>query len=253
VNWQAFLKIESLIVPEPWPKGSLRVPRLQAHRGYWISGEQENTLAAIRAAKNQGALMFECDVQLSKDKVPVVFHDMDLRRIGKLDLKVADLTAKELRDKVNAPSLEEVLRDPHVPVLANIELKTNRHLNEALERKVSEVVSGLKIQHRVLFSSFNPSSLWRIKQFLPQVPRALLVSAEEKENPWYLRSMSVAPFLSFHLLHLDKRMCTETRMRRLVKNKIPFAVWTVNERDQIEFFLKQGAVSVITDSLDFSS
>jgi glycerophosphoryl diester phosphodiesterase len=245
------IKIESLIIPEPWPKGSLRMPRLQAHRGYWLDGDQENTLAAIRKAKTKGALMFECDVQLSKDRVPVLFHDQTLQKFSGNKAKVDELTVTELKELAKVSTLEEVLKDPDVPVLANIELKTLNHLNEALERKVAEVVTRLRLEHRVMFSSFNPTSLWRMKQYLPQVPRAFLLSANPSDNPKFFHMINFAPFLSVHLLHLHHGLCTESRLRRLTKNKIPFAVWTVNERDRIDYFLRQGAISVISDSLDF--
>lgn len=247
---KSFMSVENFIIPEPWPETALKVPSLQAHRGYWLDGDPENSLASIRKAKQQGALMYECDVQLTLDKVPILFHDYDLMRFCQDPKSVQDYTLSELKQKFEVNTLEEVLCDPGTPLMANIELKTVGHLNEALERKVAEVVQRAGVQNRVLFSSFNPTSLWRIGQYLPKVPRALLISGDEvEENPWYLRNMSIAPFLSFHLLHLDAQLCTEKKMQKLQKNKIPFAVWTVNEKEKIDYFIRSGAVSVISDSL----
>ena len=39
----------------------------------------------------------ELDVQLSRDKVPVVFHDFSLKRVCGVDGKVADYTYEELQ------------------------------------------------------------------------------------------------------------------------------------------------------------
>lgn len=51
-----------------------------AHRGYALH-YPENTRAAIRAALAAGAKYFECDVQLTADRVPVLFHDESLDRV----------------------------------------------------------------------------------------------------------------------------------------------------------------------------
>lgn len=55
-------------------------PVFIAHRGY-ASAYPENTLIALDAARKAGALYVEVDVQLSADKVPVLFHDRDLNRL----------------------------------------------------------------------------------------------------------------------------------------------------------------------------
>lgn len=241
--------IENLITVEPWPAQALVLPRIQAHRGYWKGGAQENTLEAFREARHRGALMFECDVRLSKDKVPVIFHDSDLQRLAGMPDLVGDLTARELKEKANAPTLREVLLDSKVPRFVNIELKSKK-VDDPLERKVAEVVDSVKARNRVLFSSFNPFSLYRMSLHLPDVPRGLLVTnADDPENSLFLRKMWLAPFLKFHLLHLDHHMVDEKSMRMWEKKKIPVAVWTVNGAEEIQRHLRMGALSVITDTL----
>lgn len=240
--------VTGLISVEKWPKQALVIPRIQAHRGYWKSGLQENTLEAFREARRRGALMFECDVQLSKDQIPVIFHDENLQRLASRPEMVRELSAQELKSLANIPTLQEVLMDPEVPRLANLELKTKILVDDALERKVAEVVRSVRAESRVLFSSFNPMSLFRIGLHLPNVPRALLVSPQEDpDNSILLRKMWLAPFFSFHLLHLDQMMVTEQTMQVWRKKRIPIAVWTVNNKEEIQRFLKLGVMSVITD------
>jgi glycerophosphoryl diester phosphodiesterase len=67
-----------------------------AHRG-WHKVHVENTLEAFRAAYDAGCDMVEFDVQLSRDGVPVVFHDDDCRRLAGKPDNVFDLTWEELR------------------------------------------------------------------------------------------------------------------------------------------------------------
>ena len=71
-------------------------PRLIAHRGY-AARYPENTQLAIGAAVEAGAHYIEFDVQLSRDKVPVLFHDRDLQRMCGQSGAVHDYSLAELR------------------------------------------------------------------------------------------------------------------------------------------------------------
>ncbi len=94
-----------------------------AHRG-WHKIHIENTMEAFRAAYEAGCHMVEFDVQLSRDGIPVVFHDDDCKRLaGKrdnvFDLDWKDLQALNLRGTGKAgglpsyriPSLEQFLHE----------------------------------------------------------------------------------------------------------------------------------------------
>lgn len=234
----------------PWPSGSMKPSVVQCHRGYWVSGIRENTLAAFREAKAKGYEMVEMDVMLSGDLVPIVFHDDDLVRITGLPNKVKDCLAEELNQWVSAPTLEQVLIDEDVPKLLNIELKTNSIFSGTLEKKVSEVVLKLNVSHRVMFSSFNPFSIWRLSRLLPDIPRALLSTDQvEPGNSLYLRQMWLAPFIKLHALHLDASSMTPERLRYWGTRGVPVALWTVNDGDKARAFIETGAISIITDSL----
>jgi glycerophosphoryl diester phosphodiesterase len=69
--------------------------RLVAHRGYPLR-YPENTLVGIEAALRLGARHVEIDVQLTADRVPVLFHDRDLERICGVPGAVHERTLAEL-------------------------------------------------------------------------------------------------------------------------------------------------------------
>ena len=56
-----------------------KIPTVVAHRGY-AAQYPENTLEAIRAALEAGIPYVEVDIQLTSDKVPILFHDAELAR-----------------------------------------------------------------------------------------------------------------------------------------------------------------------------
>ena len=54
-------------------------PWVVAHRGD-SRFCPENTMSAFRSAMEKGAEMIECDIHLSRDRIPVVIHDSSLDR-----------------------------------------------------------------------------------------------------------------------------------------------------------------------------
>ena len=73
------------------------IARPIAHRGLHdrARGVVENTISARPAAIEQG-FAIECDVQLTRDREAVVFHDFALDRLTAGTGRVADRTAAEL-------------------------------------------------------------------------------------------------------------------------------------------------------------
>lgn len=236
--------------PLPWPKQAVHPEKFQAHRGYCQEGDEENTLASFHKAQVKGYGMIELDVHLSKDFIPIVFHDEDLQRLGQRSDLVKALTAQQMKELVHAPTLEDVLMSSAVPAKVNIEVKSKSFCGSVLEQKVCEVVKKCRAEDRVLFSSFNPLTLARLKKHLPQVPRALLASRErDPGNRIYLRELWLAPYVGVHLLHLDYRNYSLQELAGFRKRGIPVAFWTVNDEKKAQELLDSGALSIITDQI----
>ena len=79
------------------PDKSAFQTRFFAHRGLHENGtaHPENSLPAIRRAVEEG-YGIEFDIQVTKDGVPVVFHDFTLRRMCGQKGRVCDYTLQEL-------------------------------------------------------------------------------------------------------------------------------------------------------------
>ncbi|KAK8759228.1 hypothetical protein V5799_003141 [Amblyomma americanum] len=89
-----------------------------ARRTDKVENVLENTVASFNYAAKHGADMVELDVQLSKDKVPVIYHDYHicismkkrkspLQEEEKLQLAVKDLTVAQLQRLKLSPSVHE--------------------------------------------------------------------------------------------------------------------------------------------------
>lgn len=78
--------------------------RLVAHRGQQATCP-ENTLESIRQAIHCGARAVEFDIQMSKDHIPVVCHDVNLRRTAGIDMDITQHCYDEMKDiSVGEPS-----------------------------------------------------------------------------------------------------------------------------------------------------
>ncbi len=101
-----------------------------AHRGIYDNNDiPENSLSAFQQAIQHG-YGIEMDVRLTKDGVPVVFHDDSLRRMCNQTQLVKEIPLNELKSlhllstDQTIPTFEEFLRTVHGQVPLLIEFKT---------------------------------------------------------------------------------------------------------------------------------
>lgn len=157
-----------------------------AHRGLHDNSSEapENSLAAFQKAVDKG-FGIELDVQLSKDGIPVVFHDYTLDRICGEEGKVCDFTYEKLRQlrlcksDQRIPKFEEVLKlvDSKVPLI--VELKF-----ESADMSVCQAADKLLSDYRGLYciESFNPLGVWWYRRHQKSVVRGQLSDAFRKEG-----------------------------------------------------------------------
>jgi glycerophosphoryl diester phosphodiesterase len=145
--------------------------RLVAHRGY-SQCYPENTLSALRAALQAGARYVEFDVQFSADRVPMVFHDEDLKRITGINGNIYQLTAAQLGilrasetkrfgEQFNdepVPTLEDVLQlvSQWPEATAFVEIKQEAVARFGTEAVAQDMVAALAAhQHNCILISFD--------------------------------------------------------------------------------------------------
>jgi glycerophosphoryl diester phosphodiesterase len=146
-----------------------------AHRGLHdrAAGRPENSLAAFEHACALG-FPAELDVRLSRDGVPVVFHDRTLRRVTGEPGRVSERRAAELaampllRTGERVPLLEEVLAlvAGRVPLL--VELKPSSRA-AALERAALAALDGYPGE--IALQSFKGRTLHELHRY--ESPHAL--------------------------------------------------------------------------------
>ncbi len=230
-----------------------------AHRGA-SAYFPENTLPSFEAAVELGADMVELDVQLSRDGEVIVFHDATLERCTNGRGRTADHSLKELKrldagswfDRRFAgtciPTLEEVLAQCRGKLDVNIEIK-----NEAvtagggMEEQCLDIVDRCRLSGRVLFSSFNPSVLRRLRQLNRHIPVAVLYdkSIYGSELPSEITALYEANAFNCGRNELDGTWLVD-----LHEHGIPVNVYTVDGEEEMNRLIGAGVDGIFTNRPD---
>jgi glycerophosphoryl diester phosphodiesterase len=233
------------------PVGAGR-PRIIAHRGA-SADAPENTLAAFRLAREQGADGVELDVMRCRSGEVVVFHDDDLVRLGGRPEQVRALTYDELRTidlggGERIPTLEAVLAALG-PLLVNIELKTaptwgGRIVDDGLAAAVSDLVFRKSAQERILVSSFDPLLLARFRLHAPRVATGLLF-AHDQARPY--RQAWAAPLVRPTAVHPESVLVDARAVARWHARGLGVHVWTVDDAAEVRLLCALGVDAIITN------
>jgi glycerophosphoryl diester phosphodiesterase len=182
-------------------------PRPIAHRGLHdrSGGVIENSASAFEAAI-AGNFAIECDVQLTSDGVPVIFHDNVMDRLLGRAGAVADITANEItilplvgsKAGDRPQRFTEFLSQIAGRTLLQIELKHQRDVQgtQLLARAVAEALKSYK--GPVTVESFDPNLLTAIRQFGFTGPRGIITYDYADEDSGYTESQR---YTLRHLLH----------------------------------------------------
>ncbi len=148
-----------------------------AHRGA-SRYAPENSFPAFKLAYEMKADGIETDVQLTKDNIPVLFHDESLKRIFGEKGWVNQYTLEQLKQLdmgksfhpkftgTSILSLEEFLawiKDK--PLMLHLELKNNKIEYKNLEEITYQLIEQYQMTDRTYFSTFSNKSITRLASF----------------------------------------------------------------------------------------
>ena len=217
-----------------------------AHRGLHdrTAGVIENSAAAFDAAVAAGYAI-ELDVQMSRDGVPVVFHDNTLDRLTARQGSIAGLTAQELEAVTLDASTDTILPlalvldriGGRVPVLVEIKDQGGRDGFPAAVGRDIAAASG-----PIAVMSFNPCYIHALDGL--EVPRGLTTCAAENygtDLPAEMRERlgriaDWGPGLSF--VSQDHRHLDDPRIAELKAEGASILCWTIRSKAEADAALK---------------
>lgn len=180
-----------------------------AHRGLHdrSRGIIENTASAFEAACQRGYTI-ECDVQLSRDGIPMIFHDDDLDRLTGVPGPVSARTMAELASYKllgsatgdTPQSFAEFLAQVDGRVLLQIELKQqpDQSATEVLAQTVLDALQ--RYRGSVTIESFDPRLIVALRKRGAAYPIGIITYGYD-EPEWDSHVAGGTKFMLRHLLH----------------------------------------------------
>lgn len=214
------------------------------HRG--ARGEKpENSIAALRTGIDSGADAIEFDIRVTRDGVPVLSHDYLMYRTHhKIDFiarhSLSELVKKTAGSDHPVMTLEAALNECLDKIMLIIDMKEYRAVTPVVTL-LKKHLKTKKAWEAVVFSSFNPLILRKIKTKVPHASLALL----HHRNPlnfiaWQIPLRLTA--VGFHRLHLSN-----FGLKVAQKLGLFTYVYTVNRLGAAEILEQKGYDAVITD------
>lgn len=229
-----------------------------AHRG--ASGEAaENTRSAFDRALAYAADGIETDVQLSRDDVPVLWHDDFLGKLGLPGRRIDDFDCSQLRamnfaryfgegaTQESIVSLQDFIQDYRKRCRLLLEIKNRA--GEPAARRTSKVRQTLDLVgtadgERIVVSSFDLDCLVDAHQYRPEFP--LVYNLESGQSRTTIpRVLAEKPFL--HGLCLPIATLDGAVVALLRDHKKLIAVYTCNSAREIHKALQLGVDILISD------
>jgi glycerophosphoryl diester phosphodiesterase len=230
-------------------------PTVFAHRGS-SAYAPENTLAAFQLALNQGAPALELDAMLCADGHIVVIHDDTVNRTTNGSGQVHQMPLAAIQEldagsylnpafkSEKIPTLTEVFETVGRRIFINIEIKNYASPLDSLPSRIASLVQKFNLGEYVLFSSFNPLALLKIRRLLPQAPCGLLIfhgTAGGWARGWLGRRFPC------QALHPDLRDVTPSFVASTHQSGRRMHVYTVNQPDEMKRIFELGVDGIFTD------
>jgi glycerophosphoryl diester phosphodiesterase len=229
---------------------------VQAHRGA-SAVAPENTIAAFRAAAEQGARWVELDVALLADGTLVVIHDdsVDRTTSGKGNLgtltraDIAQLDAGAWFDPGFAGErlstlVETIVALGELGLSANVEIKQHKHHKslDQLVQAVHKAIGQRRPEMRIMISSFDPEALKAMHAMEPALEMAMLWS--ELPTDWEAR-LAAIPATT---IHLNYKALSVGFLEKARARGVKVRAWTSNDPVELMSFWGAGLAGVITDN-----
>lgn len=239
----AFYFNQEAFVHQPWVIG---------HRG--SAYEVENTFEAVKSAAECQADYAEIDIQLSKDGVPVVFHDSTLSRLSDVNDKVSDLTVAQLKQVVlsqndkeaSIVTLEELLikmSNENLSIRLLVELKASENADQLISQTI-EVVENQQMVTQCIFMSSDIYIVQSLQSLRPNWWIGYCIYGSVGDIGDSIWEMNI------DFLAMEESYASTTFIQRAVSQMLPVYLWTVNDSKRMQQYLNMGVSGIITDYPD---
>ncbi len=237
---------------------TLKLPPIIGHRGA-CAYAPENTIESVRTAADLGVEWVELDVKLTKDDVPIIFHDDELDRTTNGSGPVAQATYDEISQLetgswfadsfagIKIPTLEEMCEALiELNMGLNLEIKPCPGREKETAEAALDLLSRIWDDHdRLMISSFSHVSLESARELASDWHRGLLIDGELPGN-W----QELAEYLDCGTVNMGVRHITRENVETIIDGGRGILVYTVNDPQDARRLQGWGVDGVFTDVPD---
>jgi glycerophosphoryl diester phosphodiesterase len=197
----------------------------------------ENTLRALEASIRSGAEIAEADVRVTRDGVPVIIHDEEVRDPSGVRVRVSDATYERLSELMVEPllTLSRLLESARGRILLFLELKDVTGVDTVLDE-----VGSAGMESDVAFISFHEEALVRVKERAPGVPTGLLYFKPPGKILECKR-------IGCDIVLPRYNVATQRAVRFAHRMGLKVVAWTINEPTLARVVASRGVNGIATD------
>jgi glycerophosphoryl diester phosphodiesterase len=246
---------------------------IQGHRGA-RGNYPENSLSAFKYALDNSIDVLEMDLQLTKDKKIVIYHDKRINLNicnGMNNQEIKKLTLQEIKEyecgsKIN-PEFPSQIKTSNEKIITLEELiefmNKNNYLNSTklnVEIKTEEFVDNndeiieftnillnlikkYNLENRIVISSFDIRPLKYIKQIDEKYTTAFLLENTKIDDS----TISLIKELKVNIFSPEYILLNKNIVDIAHKNNIKIITWTINNKKSVDEMIEIGVDGIITD------
>ncbi|OGT45669.1 MAG: hypothetical protein A3E82_09275 [Gammaproteobacteria bacterium RIFCSPHIGHO2_12_FULL_38_11] len=229
-----------------------------AHRGASMLAP-ENTISALKKAKDAHAHSVECDIQLTRDHEAVIFHDETLARTTNGRGRLSETIFSKIQTLDAGSWFSTDYKNERVPTLAEwlktaALLKLNLNLEiKSTRKKESIALAELLIDHlqkfwpthstSLLISSSNQFALMQVAERAKSLPLGLIT--EKLLTQKNAVELINANMVSVHQPH---QLLNQQYIDMLHANDLRVLAYTVNDLNRLQELQAMGVDGIFTDN-----
>lgn len=209
-----------------------------AHRGIHDNKIiPENSLKSFSLTIKEN-FPIELDIQLTKDNIPIIIHDKNLKKMCSIDKEIKNSTYQEishfklLNTQEKIPTLTEVLELVNNKVFLDIEIKNMKNINKNCQI-IQNILNNYNGEYSI--KSFNPKIINWYKKNYPNITRGLLIHHKYKNKiiKYIIHSKFATKYSNPNFIAISKDLLKNPKIIHLTK-KYPTMIWTINNQEEIE-------------------
>ena len=231
--------------------------RLVAHRGQSLSFP-ENTIESIQAAIDCGATAVEFDIQMTADHVPVLCHDINLKRTAGIDIDISENSFSEIKDinvgessrlnnmfpDVFLTTLQDIAfyLKAYPDVLVFVELKDESIDAFGIDHFLTQVTTALEpISTQCVMIADNLDALLSLREF-SSIPIGWIT------HLWYPEKITLAKQQQLDYLVINHEYCPEEEYD-FSSDNMQWVIYETCDADKATGFFNRGVQFVESNDI----